>query len=54
MLDKMKSEKWTLANHETARDLNKMNCIAFIANSEGLISMDYFTVLSYLADLEEQ
>lgn len=41
MLGKMWSEKWTLAKHETARDL-KMNCIAFIANSEGLISMDYF------------
>lgn len=53
MLDKMRSEKWTLAKHKTARDL-KINCIAFIANSEGLISMDYFTVLSYLADLEEQ
>lgn len=49
----MWSEKWTLAKHETARD-HKMKCIAFIANSEGLISMDYFTVLSYLADLEEQ
>lgn len=45
MMDKMWSEKLTLAKHEIARD-PKMNCIAFIANSEGFISSDYLLYYS--------
>lgn len=52
MLDKMRLEKWILVKYEIVRDF-KMNCIVFIVNSEGFISMDYFIVFLYLVDLEE-